>query len=524
MSNFIPVIIPPYPDELLYSWAQRLSKANGLSMRNFMETYFDMELYQGETPVDITEGFCHFFDSLNINQDIVEFYLSLSTFAFNSIFTTKREQIKIVNALFSLKNEFNISPVPRKKRYNLCQECMKEDLEIYGETYLHRAHQLHGVRICHKHHTVLQQCELSVREKDFMPYHKRYLEKIEVNNLQAAVAYTDYVYQIFKSGVYSNKEHLSDIIFKKIKKSYSGRSLIKNFVYDFNKQSSIRISNGSLYSLHILSMDKTIILTQYLFPDVKELVDELRIIEPLIKLYHCPDCEKDYYSTQQAQKDGWCCPTCMSKLNKNETYKKMVELISDGEYEMIGMFENFDQPINLLHKMCGNIVAIKPKIFLFQGACCNKCKSKKLRITNKKSVSQTETTWEEMFALCLQYKEEFGHLKFGKKEKYKGKYMLGWWNYQQRKIIKGTLSQEQIDRLASIGLIRKSYESKWYLKFEAYKKYVETTGSFKIMRRKICENQKIGSWAYGQKKRYKEGKLEQWKIDKLLKVNPYFFD
>jgi hypothetical protein len=50
----------------------------------------------------------------------------------------------------------------RKPYLSYCEQCIREDTEIYGEPYWHRTHQLPGVFICDKHHAMISKTDIFV--------------------------------------------------------------------------------------------------------------------------------------------------------------------------------------------------------------------------------------------------------------------------------------------------------------------------------------------------------------------------
>ena len=55
------------------------------------------------------------------------------------------------------------SNVKLKTNLWVCSDCIKEDMDTYGETYWRRVHQAPGVFICPKHETVLEETMVSVK-------------------------------------------------------------------------------------------------------------------------------------------------------------------------------------------------------------------------------------------------------------------------------------------------------------------------------------------------------------------------
>lgn len=59
-----------------------------------------------------------------------------------------------------------------------CYECAKKDVEQYGETYIHREHQLQGILVCPHHGVYLQKYKIEQRDKsrlEFIRLNEKYL-------------------------------------------------------------------------------------------------------------------------------------------------------------------------------------------------------------------------------------------------------------------------------------------------------------------------------------------------------------
>lgn len=63
------------------------------------------------------------------------------------------------------------------------------------------------------------------------------------------------------------------------------------------------------------------------------------------------------------------------------------------------------------------------------------------------------SSWDTWYKLCIEYKEEFGHLSLKKKEKYKGKILANWCQKQRYLYRNGKLSKEKIEKLQILGFI-----------------------------------------------------------------------
>lgn len=186
---------------------------------------------------------------------------------------------------------------------------------------------------------------------------------------------------------------------------------------------------------------------------------------------------------------------------------------SDGEYEMVGDFVNQNTKISVLHHVCGQTTEYSPRYF-YMGARCPLC--------NSVFVEQ----WERMYALLLDYKAEHGNISIPKRAVYKGE-KLGLWCQHQRdnyNCNKRTMTPERVKKLSDIGFDFDPKETEWNRRYEQYLRYIEEKSTTYISRRTDYEDEHLGAWVETQRKWYKTGKMSDERKEKLLKVNPLFFE
>lgn len=76
------------------------------------------------------------------------------------------------------------------------------------------------------------------------------------------------------------------------------------------------------------------------------------------------------------------CPVCAKKIiadkrrKSTEDFKKEVEILTNGEYEVLGEYKGSLEKILIRHNVCGNTYEVVPKYFL-RGDRCQKCLHKK---------------------------------------------------------------------------------------------------------------------------------------------------
>ena len=153
----IPIVKKPYPDELLYSWICRLAYANGLSISAFSDAYLGRQNTE-DTPLtwDIRNEFFLLYNSIYTTSDLINFYLDLTTFGYESIWMTRGQQTRYTNYVFRKQDKLNPFATTLFQSVNICPACFSEDIEKFGEPYLHRSHQLSGIMTCHKHKNKLR--------------------------------------------------------------------------------------------------------------------------------------------------------------------------------------------------------------------------------------------------------------------------------------------------------------------------------------------------------------------------------
>lgn len=146
-----------YPDELIYSVLSRFYQNAGYPNYIFCaEDLFinkrvkpDIE-FINELKPEIIHLLCQ-------NMSIEHLIEKHTMFPYYARFLPKERRIKGFEALCSMSGNFNnLLAVPKQKngkeRYlRYCPLCVKEDRDVYGETYWHRSHQMMEVDFCPKH-------------------------------------------------------------------------------------------------------------------------------------------------------------------------------------------------------------------------------------------------------------------------------------------------------------------------------------------------------------------------------------
>lgn len=147
----------PYKDELAYSLFSRYSVKRGyISFASIAEELFvnskcrpnielcnqpNSQMYKQLSPIE----------AFLAQHTMLNYYLAFLP-------PNKQSTLRTLAEDMDIKSLSNRLPFPKSKHprfLRFCPLCVKENREVYGEAYWNRAHQMHGISVCHKH-----QCKL----------------------------------------------------------------------------------------------------------------------------------------------------------------------------------------------------------------------------------------------------------------------------------------------------------------------------------------------------------------------------
>ena len=332
--GFIPVGKKPYPDELLYSWIHRLASANGLLVKDFLIEYFGIKNATANSlQPDVRQGFIELYNSLLKKPDMVELFFSVSIFQFEAMFMTEGQQTKYINNVFASKSNVNTISNGIFQQLHICSECVKDDIATYGEPYLHRMHHLSGVKVCSKHHCTLMRFNGTkghACDYDWDTYSK--YESISIVD----AAYADYASGIFDAGVTTNIKALKGILYKTLKNrgysisdAYESLSIdLQRWRYvDLLKMNISHFLKVKMITAEYVSPDELIPFFMFLYPDVNNLISLIQRTDsnPLLEVYRCDICGRNYISTPFAELNGFGCVFCNKYLSESDFVNRIFE-------------------------------------------------------------------------------------------------------------------------------------------------------------------------------------------------------
>lgn len=138
-------------------------------------------------------------------------------------------------------------------------------------------------------------------------------------------------------------------------------------------------------------------------------------------------------------------------------------------------------------------------------------------------------TWDMYYASAKQYYQENGNLEVPARYITEEGYALGSWLNNQKAIRKGTivgkLTEDQIQKLNSIGMIWDSLDYFWEQNFKLAKEYYLTSGNLDIPTNyKSTDGKHLGNWILRQRQLYKSNSLTDEQIKKLDSIGMDWMD
>lgn len=129
-----------------------------------------------------------------------------------------------------------------------------------------------------------------------------------------------------------------------------------------------------------------------------------------------------------------------------------------------------------------------------------------------------DARWEQYFQAAQVYTQENGHLRVPVNYQTPEGLALGVWINNQRSKYKGQracrLTDVQISRLESIGMVWSITDATWMQYYTAAKTYYENNGDLKVAKRYITgDGLKLGAWLVNQRSLYRKGMKQKGNLN-----------
>lgn len=390
----IPIVVPAYPDELLYSYIRRLAILNCVSFDSFCRRYlgYNVVVY------DVHKGLGDFFNELSTGNDMTENLLDYTVLGFASFFMNEADLTRYLYNAFYRESLVNMSVQGNFTDIYVCPECFKEDIERHGEGYLHRINQL-GVRICTRHRTPLMYMKRKTGGGALLDlqgvsdiYEAGLCEVPAVR--EADTLYSGFAEKLLKSHLFTDVRKVYSAAEKRLFLMGFGKNLnafssqFKSSVYGvFTDTDTGRFFTSVFrYGKHINVRDAVAVLMFLYNGNADELLADLRAVSVYsdsdidgfdvvnkngsVVQYRCRKCGNEFCMTRWGMSIGLGCPACSLGADSDSVFKRIVDNISYGEYSPLEAFKGYTGKMRFHHIKCGQDVYINPKRFLFEGTRC----------------------------------------------------------------------------------------------------------------------------------------------------------
>lgn len=239
----------PYEDELLYSAIGRYHYYTGnIDFKDTLE-----ELFNKRTIVagfEIGSNIEALANNLS-DKYTADYIINKHTiFPFYSPFLPEKRKREIIKAIkfdggseIYTKIGIIAGSICNKEGIYYCPCCAREELEDYGEAYIHREHQLQGVFLCPRHGSKLKRYPFAKNDCSRIEYLKFNSRLLDLENLDASKDKNyDKLLKLSKAAYFLLKEDLTGICKEKVAEAY------KNLLFERGlTTSSGRIKQRELY-------------------------------------------------------------------------------------------------------------------------------------------------------------------------------------------------------------------------------------------------------------------------------------
>lgn len=160
MISFFPT---PYKDELLYSILSRYHiRSSNVSFLSTLEDLFNNK--STVCSIDLPSNIDRLVNNMPIGNEYTSELLIKDHTLFNlyTAFLDEDKKLEVINVLKGNNGKGIHSKVGAAQQvsdldnyFRICPMCYKEEINLYGEGYLHRVHNAPGVLVCNKHRVPL---------------------------------------------------------------------------------------------------------------------------------------------------------------------------------------------------------------------------------------------------------------------------------------------------------------------------------------------------------------------------------
>lgn len=434
------------PDEMLMSWLSRIAEDNMLDIDTVMKEYLNQQSKFHGIDYNLLSRV------LDCGENAAELFVRTGTYCFEGLGDTARlQEQKLMSAGIAYNSDIEIVRTKGRQYNRFCPECIKEDIEKHGIAYIHRAHNLSGVTVCHRHGCGLYETSgimpdgkaRSVRLKGDMDVAVKYAKackalmdacldldvsdigkfigsKIEEKKISHWLGkynvseYADFsgrlregFYGLLKGDktpmrvivsvlLYMYEGNISRLVSDLEKLSACSRlGFVKRYIHRKGRKPGSSEESDSMMTLGIDKARKRAEAKGYDLLEYKNTVS--------IAKFRCRKCNNVF-----EQNYSWFCsydspcPYCNEQERKD--FEGRVRNLFGNEYTVIGSYINNHTDIKIRHNVCGMEHEYNPMRFLDGRVSCRYCSEKLKKSKTEGRIGETNIAKNGMRMTIIAYK------------------------------------------------------------------------------------------------------------------------
>nr|WP_071318437.1 TnsD family Tn7-like transposition protein [Anaerobacillus isosaccharinicus]MBA5583999.1 TniQ family protein [Anaerobacillus isosaccharinicus]QOY37584.1 TnsD family transposase [Anaerobacillus isosaccharinicus] len=231
----LPFFTEPYPDELIYSAIARYHFYSGnLDCKDTLE-----EVFQSRTVIPSLEIGSHFTNlvtQIGTNYSVEKLVSEHTIYPYYApLLTSMRQQQIMQDVIGDGKGLYArlgmvAGGICKKDGLYYCSQCSKNDIERFGEPYIHREHQLQGINLCAHHSLHLKKYPIDFTISSRIEFIRFEHKKMDLSVLQGGQEkYSDLEVQLARMAYKFLKVNISKFSREKIVNKY--RALLRERGY-----------------------------------------------------------------------------------------------------------------------------------------------------------------------------------------------------------------------------------------------------------------------------------------------------
>ncbi|QOY37725.1 TnsD family Tn7-like transposition protein [Anaerobacillus isosaccharinicus] len=231
----LPFFTEPYPDELIYSAIARYHFYSGnLDCKDTLE-----EVFQSRTVIpslEIGSHFANLVTQIGMNYSVEKLLSEHTIYPYYAPLLTSVRQQQIMRDVkgngkgLYARLGMAAGSICKKAGLYYCSQCAKNDIERFGEPYIHREHQLQGINVCAHHSLHLKKYPIDFTMSSRIEFIRFEQSKMDLSALQSVQAnYSDLEVQLAQMAYKLLKVNISKYSRENIVKKY--RALLRERGY-----------------------------------------------------------------------------------------------------------------------------------------------------------------------------------------------------------------------------------------------------------------------------------------------------